>query len=173
MTYESHKRDDALLEPYNYIDDVKGKDIRGKLIDAFQFWIRAPPAHVARVKEIVAILHNSSLLVDDIEDGSQLRRGVPVAHSIFGVPMTLNTANYMYFLALERCHELRSRRAMDVFVSELLNLHRGQGQEILWRDRAICPTEAQYNSMVLDKTGGLFRLAVGLMAAFELAHVFT
>ena len=35
MTYESHKRDDALLEPYNYIDDVKGKDIRGKLIDAF------------------------------------------------------------------------------------------------------------------------------------------
>ena len=56
---------------------------------------------------------------------------------------------------------------MDVFVSELLNLHRGQGQEILWRDRAICPTEHQYNSMVLDKTGGLFRLAVGLMAAFE------
>ena len=48
MTYESHKRDDALLEPYNYIDDVKGKDIRGKLIDAFQFWIRAPPAHVAQ-----------------------------------------------------------------------------------------------------------------------------
>ena len=100
MVYEAHKRDDALLEPYTYIDDVKGKDIRGKLVDAFQFWIRAPAEHVARVKEIVAILHNSSLLVDDIEDGSQLRRGVPVAHSIFGVPMTLNTANYMYRGAL-------------------------------------------------------------------------
>lgn len=47
-------------------------------------------------------LHNASLLVDDIEDGSKLRRGLPVAHDVFGVPTTLNTANYVYFLALER-----------------------------------------------------------------------
>ena len=52
---------------------------------------------------------------------------------------------------------------MDVFVRELLNLHRGQGQDILWRDQLRCPTEAEYTRMVLDKTGGLFRLAVGLM----------
>ena len=30
-----------------------------------------------------------------------------------------------------------------------------------------CPTEDQYKAMVLDKTGGLFRLAVGLMQAFS------
>lgn len=35
--------------------------------------------------------------VDDIEDNSKLRRGVPVAHSIYGVPSTINTANYVYF----------------------------------------------------------------------------
>ena len=58
---------------------------------------------------------------------------------------------------------------MTVFVQELLNLHRGQGQDILWREQCICPTEAQYRQMVLDKTGGLFRLAVGLMQAFRSA----
>jgi geranylgeranyl diphosphate synthase type 3 len=165
--YTPHDRDPTLLEPFTYIDSIKGKDVRGKLIDAFQHWIQAPEERIVQIKEIISALHNASLLVDDIEDGSQLRRGVPVAHAIFGVPMTLNSANYMYFIALEQCHQLGSRRATDVFVSELLNLHRGQGQEIVWRDRVQCPTEAQYTAMVLDKTGGLFRLAVGLMQAFE------
>ena len=86
------------------------------------------------IKQIIGELHNASLLIDDIEDNSQLRRGIPVAHSIYGVPNTINCANYVYFLALERVHMLANPRAMGVFVYELLNLHRGQGQDILWRD---------------------------------------
>lgn len=72
-------------------------------------------------------------MIDDIEDNSKLRRGVPVAHSIFGIPTVINGANYAYFLALEKCHALKSSEAMNVFVGELLNLHRGQGQDILVR----------------------------------------
>ena len=113
----------------------------------------------------IGSLHNASLLVDDIEDSSKLRRGVPVAHSIYGVANTINCANYVYFLALEQCTCLNCPRALHVFVQELLNLHRGQGQDILWREECRCPTEEQYRQMVLDKTGGLFRLAVGLMQA--------
>lgn len=48
----------------------------------------------------------------------------------------------------------------------MLNLHRGQGYDIHWRDTTTCPTESQYTSMVTDKTGGLFRLAVGLLQSF-------
>jgi geranylgeranyl diphosphate synthase type 3 len=48
----------------------------------------------------------------------------------------------------------------------MLNLHRGQGRDIQWRDSSSCPTESQYISMVTDKTGGLFRLAVGLLQCF-------
>ena len=117
-------------------------------------------------QDIIGDLHNASLMIDDIEDNSKLRRGVPVAHSIFGVPATINAANYAYFLALEKCHSLKSSEALKVFVGELLKLHRGQGQDILWRDDVRCPTEQQYLQMVKDKTGGLFRLAVGLMQAF-------
>ena len=58
--------------------------------------------------------------MDDIEDDSQLRRGQPgmfiwlfffrilksamnhpVAHKIYGIPQTINTANYVYFLAYQ------------------------------------------------------------------------
>jgi geranylgeranyl pyrophosphate synthase len=58
---------------------------------------------------------------------------------------------------------LQSTRANDVFVEELLNLHRGQGMDLYWRETLTCPTEEEYIGMVLDKTGGLFRLAVRLM----------
>ncbi len=84
-----------------------------------------------------------------------------------GIPTTINCANYVYFIALEQCHQLQSQEAMNIFVKEMLNLHRGQGQDILWREQGSCPTEARYRAMVLDKTGGLFRLAVGLMQAFS------
>jgi len=71
-------------------------------------------------------------------------------------------------LALQKCMRLNSAEATHIFTQELLNLHRGQGQDILWRDTCTCPTEEQYRSMVLDKTGGLFRLAVGLLQSFSL-----
>jgi geranylgeranyl pyrophosphate synthase len=77
------------------------------------------------------MLHNASLMIDDIEDNSKLRRGIPVAHAIFGTPTVINSANYAYFLALEKCHALKNPKAIDVFVGEMLNLHRGQGQDIM------------------------------------------
>lgn len=40
--------------------------------------------------------------IDDIQDNSTLRRGIPVAHSIYGVASTINAANYVMFIALER-----------------------------------------------------------------------
>lgn len=60
-----------------------------------------------------------------------------------------------------------------MFVQEMLNLHRGQGHDIYSRDSSTIPTESQYISMVIDKTGGLFRLAVGLMQAFATQHQHT
>mmetsp|Transcript_77899 Transcript_77899/g.226056 ORF Transcript_77899/g.226056 Transcript_77899/m.226056 type:complete len:323 (-) Transcript_77899:1424-2392(-) len=166
-----HEPDPALLESFRYINDMPGKNVRGRLIDCFQLWIKVPNQKVLEtIKEIVADLHNASLMIDDIEDNSKLRRGVPVAHAIFGVPAVINGANYAYFLALEKCHSLQSLDAIDVFVGELLNLHRGQGHDILWRDDMKCPTEDEYLEMVKDKTGGLFRLAVGLMQAFATSN---
>ena len=162
-----HEVDERCLEPFDYLSKIPGKDVRGSLIDCFQQWLCIDSCTISTIKDIVASLHNASLLVDDIEDNSKLRRGRPVAHSIFGIASTINCANYVYFLALEKCQSLQNAEATSIFVKELLNLHRGQGQDILWRDRCECPTEDEYKRMVLDKTGGLFRLAVGLMQCFS------
>ena len=143
-----------------------GKDIRSALIKAFDEFLHVPPLSMSVITKVVGMLHTSSLLIDDVQDGSQLRRGVPVAHNIFGTAQTINSANYVYFLALKELQNLENRdEAMDIFTNELLNLHRGQGMDLYWRDTLTCPTEDDYLEMVQNKTGGLFRLAVKLMQA--------
>jgi geranylgeranyl diphosphate synthase type 3 len=71
----------------------------------------------------------------------------------------------VYFLALQEVRKLNSPVAMEIYTEELLNLHKGQGMDLFWRDTLTCPTEEEYLAMVDNKTGGLFRLAVKLMQA--------
>ncbi|KAF2396802.1 terpenoid synthase [Trichodelitschia bisporula] len=154
-----------LLAPFHYLYGHPGKDVRAQLIAAFNEWLQVPAAELATITRVVGMLHTASLLVDDVEDSSHLRRGVPVAHNIFGTAQTINSANYVYFLALADLTALGTPEAIPIFIEELLNLHRGQGMDVFWRDTLTCPTEEAYLQMVANKTGGLFRLAVRLMQA--------
>ena len=160
-------QDEILLEPFTYLLRKKGKDIRPKLLKAFNVWLKVPDEKVKLIGDIIQMLHNSSLLVDDIQDNSVLRRGNPCAHKIYGVASTINSANYVYFIGLEKILELNNPEAVHIFKESMLELHRGQGMEIYWRDTFMCPTENEYRDMTVRKTGGLFNLAVKLMQLFS------
>ncbi|GMT23794.1 hypothetical protein PFISCL1PPCAC_15091 [Pristionchus fissidentatus] len=157
----------ALWAPFEYIRSMPGKHIRSQLAAAFNDWLHIDEEKLKQIGAIVEMLHNASLLIDDIEDDSVLRRGLPVTHSIFGAPRTINSANYVYFVALESCVKLDHPKAVEIFTHNLLELHRGQGKEIYWRDTVVAPTIDQYEQMVKQKTGGLFNLAVQLMQLFS------
>lgn len=166
MAEWNNAKEKVILGPYDYLSSHPGKDIRSSLIKAFDEFLQVPPMSLTVITKVVAMLHTSSLLIDDVQDNSQLRRGVPVAHNIFGTAQTINSANYVYFLALKELQKLENRdEAMEIFTNELLHLHRGQGMDLYWRDTLTCPTEDDYLEMVQNKTGGLFRLAVKLMQA--------
>jgi geranylgeranyl pyrophosphate synthase len=169
----------------DYLLSFPGKDIRGQLISSFNEWLQIPEEKLSLIKRVVELLHTASLLcvarspnhhsqyyringltlfrIDDIQDSSQLRRGLPVAHNIFGVAQTINSANYAYFKAQSELHKIGDPRAVEIFTEELLRLHKGQGMDLYWRDSLTCPTEEEYLEMVSNKTGGLFRLAIKLM----------
>ncbi|KAI4724263.1 geranylgeranyl diphosphate synthase 1 [Aureobasidium sp. EXF-10728] len=159
------EKDRILLAPYDYLDGHPGKDIRSLLIGAFNAWLHVPKPSLDIITKVVGMLHTASLLIDDVEDSSVLRRGVPVAHNIFGTAQTINSANYVYFCALRELMKLNNPEAIEIYNDELLNLHRGQGMDLFWRDSLTCPSEHDYLEMVGNKTGGLFRLAIKLMQA--------
>lgn len=153
------------MGPFDYLNSQRGKDFRSQLIGAFNTWLDVPSESIEVITKVVGMLHTASLLIDDVEDNSILRRGLPVAHTLFGVPQTINSANYVYFCALEELQKLNNQKALNYFAEELLNLHRGQGMDLFWRDTLTCPSEDEYLEMVGNKTGGLFRLGIKLMQA--------
>ncbi|KND91686.1 Geranylgeranyl pyrophosphate synthase [Tolypocladium ophioglossoides CBS 100239] len=158
-------KEKVIRAPFEYAISHPGKDFRAQLIAAFNAWLDVPPASLDVITKVVAMLHESSLLVDDVQDSSELRRGFPVAHAIFGVPQTINSANYICYVALQELQRLDNPRCISIFAEELVNLHRGQGMDLFWRDTLTCPTEEDYLEMVGNKTGGLFRLGIKLMQA--------
>ena len=159
-------KEKIIMGPFDYLFAHPGKDIRSGLIKAFNAWLHVPPKSLEIITKVVGMLHTSSLLIDDVQDNSVLRRGIPVAHNIFGIAQTINGANYVYFIALQELLHLDNKdEAIEIFTTELLNLHRGQGMDLYWRDTLTCPTEDDYLEMVQNKTGGLFRLAIKLMQA--------
>src|SRR5439155_10788739 len=44
------------------------------------------------------LIHVGSLIVDDVEDSSTLRRGGPAAHLLYGQPLAINAGSICYFL---------------------------------------------------------------------------
>lgn len=171
-----------LKKPFLHISQLKGKKFRTKLIEIFNQIYQLPDQVLSTLSQIIEILHNASLMIDDIEDNSVLRRGVKTSHLVYGIPMTINSANYMYFVAMSlipkliiqdekyedngsSLKDLTQIKLYHIFNEEVCNLHRGQGMDIYWRDSNVIPTEEMYINMVINKTGGLFRLTVRLMEA--------
>lgn len=52
----------VLLEPYRYLCDHPGKDVRAKLIEAFDAWLQVPPDTLKVITNVVQMLHTASLM---------------------------------------------------------------------------------------------------------------
>lgn len=62
-------------------------------------------------------------------------------------------------------HAKKQIEIQQMIVEEMINLHRGQGMDLYWRDHLVCPTESEYIEMVNNKTSGLLRIVIKLMIA--------
>lgn len=89
----------SLIQPIRDITDRGGKgwrsyaalaciDVVGGDSRRFVHWLVMPE-----------IVHVGSLMVDDVQDASEVRRGGPSAHVLHGVPRAINSGSAAYFLA--------------------------------------------------------------------------
>lgn len=56
---------------------------------------------VLRTSAALELFHNAFLIHDDVEDGSQNRRGSPTLHVKYGIPTAVNVGDGMFALCLE------------------------------------------------------------------------
>ncbi|KAL4758128.1 isoprenoid synthase domain-containing protein [Aspergillus foveolatus] len=153
-----------LLGPAEYISSLPSKGVREAFIDGLNVWLVLPDHRVSELKSIAQTLHNASLMLDDIEDRSPLRRGRPATHTIFGVEQTINSANYLLIDAMQKVRALDDPVCLDIYLDEMHNLFVGQSFDLYWTRQGQCPSEEEYLAMVRQKTSGLFRLLTRLMA---------
>jgi ophiobolin F synthase len=155
----------VILAPCEYLKTMPSKGIRKSLIDALNDWFHIPKASIKIIEEIIRLLHDASLILDDIEDNSPLRRGKPAVHTIFGHSQAINSANFMFVQAVTASRQLRSQKAVDILLDDLERLYVGQSFDLNWKYTLHCPTEEEYLSMIDNKTGGMFRMLTGLIRA--------
>jgi geranylgeranyl pyrophosphate synthase len=129
---------------------------------------------------IPEVIHNGTLIVDDLEDSSELRRGKPCTYRIFGVDIAVNAGNAMYYLPLLPLMEKKAklpaetlRDIYEVYVQEMINLSFGQAMDITWH-RGIANAddlnEEDYLQMCAYKTGTLARMAAKISAVLAGAN---
>jgi len=139
----------------------------------FLLVVEAVGGEIEKVKDFVVIpelIHNGSIIIDDIEDQGELRRGKLSLHKIFGVDIALNAGNFLYFLPLLVLMKNKDNfkpevllRAYEIYIQEMVNLHFGQGTDIYWhRGKVKTIEEKEYFQMCAFKTGCLSRMAAKL-----------
>jgi geranylgeranyl pyrophosphate synthase len=126
---------------------------------------------------IPEVIHNGTLVIDDIEDSSELRRGKPCTYKLFQTDIAVNAGNAMYYLPLLPLMTQRAKLApemerdvYEVYVQEMINLSMGQAMDIAWH-RGIANAddleESDYLQMCAYKTGTLARMAAKMAAVLS------
>jgi geranylgeranyl diphosphate synthase type I len=120
------------------------------------------------------LLHNFSLLHDDIEDNSPLRRHRPTAWTIFGMPITCNAGDGMFSLAHMAFYRLVAQGVSPAIVLQALRrfdemcvaLTEGQFLDMSF-ERRLSVTPNDYFRMIAGKTGALLAVApeIGALVA--------
>ncbi len=123
---------------------------------------------------IPEVIHNGTLVIDDIEDSSEMRRGKPCTYKIFQLDISVNAGNAMYYLPLlplmanrDKLSAEAQRDVYEIYVQEMINLSMGQAMDIAWHRglaNADALSEQDYLQMCAYKTGTLARMSAKMAA---------
>lgn len=123
---------------------------------------------------ISEVIHNGTLIIDDIEDESEFRRGKPCTHKLFGFDMAINVGNAMYYLPLlsamknkDKIPEDKRNGIYEIYIQEMINLSFGQATDIAWHKGLEKANEKQYLQMCINKTGTLARMSAKIAAVLS------
>jgi geranylgeranyl pyrophosphate synthase len=172
--YDLTALDKAIAEPIWEFLDRGGKRWRPALFLLICEALGKNPKNFLDFAIIPEVIHNGTLMVDDLEDSSELRRGKPCTYRIFGVDIAVNAGNSMYFLPLlaviknkDKLARDRINRLYEIYVEEMVNISFGQAMDIAWHRgmaNADNITERHYLQMCAYKTGTLARMAARMAA---------
>ncbi|MEM2242410.1 MAG: polyprenyl synthetase family protein [Candidatus Bathyarchaeia archaeon] len=172
--YNAEALNKAIAEPVWEFLDRGGKRWRPTLFLLICEALGKNPEDYLDYSIIPEVIHNGTLMIDDIEDSSEYRRGKPCTYKIYGLDIAINAGNAMYYLPLLPLMENREKigaeklaKIYEIYVQEMINLSLGQAMDIAWHRglaNADQISEEDYLQMCAYKTGTLARMAAKIAA---------
>jgi geranylgeranyl diphosphate synthase type I len=115
------------------------------------------------------ILHNFSLVHDDIEDGDEMRRHRPTVWRLWGAPQAINAGDAMFALAFAAMQRLPGRgvapeitlAALRIFTETCVALTEGQYLDMSFEQRDRVSVD-EYLRMIQGKTAALIGASVAI-----------
>ena len=150
--------EEQLVEPVKYYYEMTGKNIRKKLCCIMGNLFNVNSEDIENINDLINVLHNASLVIDDIEDNSTLRRKQECAHIKYGIPLSLNAG---YLTIFKTIHEMNkdtkfSEKLKHKIIENIYLTHVGQGMDIYYTKTQIIPPIDEYYKMIEYKTGMIF-----------------
>jgi len=117
----------------------------------------------------VEMVHNFTLVHDDIMDNDEMRHGVPTVHKKFGIPIAILAGDVLFSKAFQIISESKlSSNATTHLISRLakacVDVCEGQLLDIKMADEKKIPTQAEYITMIGKKTAALFDVSCAMGA---------
>lgn len=131
-----------------------GKALRPALVLAATRAVGGDPRQAVLGAVAVELVHNFSLLHDDVMDKDRVRRHRPAAWVRFGVGAAVLAGDALWALALRQLARTGNAATIEVMIRTLTDLMRGQSQDLAFETRDAVTVE-EYLSMAEGKTGSL------------------
>ena len=168
--YDIESIQKCIIDPTWNLLDRGGKRWRPSFFMLIAESLGKNPANLTDFAIIPELIHNGTLIIDDVEDNSDKRRNKPTTHNIYGTDVAINAGNALYYIPLKIIHENmdilgpeKTSRIYEAYVQEMINLSLGQAMDIWWHQgKSENVTIEQYLQMCAYKTGTLARLAAKL-----------
>jgi len=117
----------------------------------------------------VEMVHNFTLVHDDIMDNDEMRHGVPTVHKKFGIPIAILAGDVLFSKAYQVITESKlSTNATTQLVSRLakacVDVCEGQLLDVKMAEEKKIPTQAEYITMIDKKTAALFDVSCAMGA---------
>jgi geranylgeranyl diphosphate synthase type I len=159
---------DAAFRPGSF---PTGKRLRPILCLLACSEVGGDPAQALPAAAALELLHNFSLIHDDVEDGDELRHHRPTVWKLWGVPQAINAGDGMYALAYAALQRLadrgvKAKPALSVFerfTRTCLALTEGQYLDIRFEERTQVTVD-EYLRMIQGKTAALIAASVAIGA---------
>jgi geranylgeranyl diphosphate synthase, type I len=141
-----------------------GKRLRARLSLAAYEALGGEPDRAIGWAAACELLHNATLIHDDLQDGDRVRRGKPTVWARHGGPQAINAGDLMLmlpFLSLAKLEiDAETRWQLTRVLAEgAARVARGQAAEVaLSRDEPV--DWPAYRAIIAGKTGALFELPV-------------